>query len=421
MGRGSKKQPTWEDQDGGYGHDSSSTGWHYWRGAYNASPKAPPARAPTRYDQQPEKGRGKHGKENTTSVPWRPAADDGQPVSVMQAVQKALSATRKADQRIRRLQEEKEKKDKCWKLWKENAKREYAKQKRLYEEDLARIDRELHETADTGAAAAARVQELVLRGQEALQPAVEEVAADGEWEQLMQAEPTEEPQGYFREALRAAQAVESPRMPDNQLRMALMNSGLQTPARPKPAALSMRSPLPSTLLQRPAHTSAPVPMEPTAPEENSGAVHPIVDPYSVAAGVSPTVAMAAVTGQLPAFGPPPGFGSPSQAPRHPGQRDPEASRSREEPPRQNVKDATKSKPAPAVTHGSLEDKLNAKREQALGTALTPFGLGAAVSSHEVTDGGPPATGRPNLLANAQIEEDDDEELTGEEWPEPPAT
>ena len=103
----------------------------------------------------------------------------------MGAVQTALSTTRQADVRIRKLQEEKAAKDAAWQAYVAKMQRNFAKQKKEYNSDLVRIEKSLEETMAAGGAAAARVQELVLRGAEALEPAAIEPPQDMEWDAIV--------------------------------------------------------------------------------------------------------------------------------------------------------------------------------------------------------------------------------------------
>ena len=74
-----------------------------------------------------------------------------------------------------------------------------ATQKRNFDADLLRIDKDMETTAETGSQAATRVQELVLRGVAALQqPVEEETTTEAEWDDLI-AEATAAEPGFSRQ------------------------------------------------------------------------------------------------------------------------------------------------------------------------------------------------------------------------------
>ena len=208
--RNSKHDQQWREQDSAY--------WHYWPGTWQLSPSAKAKTAAqgktARYDQlEVDAGGTSRTGSSGALAPWRvagsrPEAATTHAESMMQAVQKALTQTRKADARIRRLQEERVRKDKCWEAFKIKQKKEFAEQKKLYEDDLARIDKDLEDTATYGGQAATRVQELILKGTAALAPAPRDEAVDMEWEQLVSA-PEEVEAGFYSEALRATQGLSS--------------------------------------------------------------------------------------------------------------------------------------------------------------------------------------------------------------------
>ena len=85
--------------------------WQPWRGAYGsyARSKADTTSTGGRYDQVQLKGDGKAQPSESAIAPA-----SVQPVSLMQAIQKALTASRKADIKMRKLQESKDLKERQW-------------------------------------------------------------------------------------------------------------------------------------------------------------------------------------------------------------------------------------------------------------------------------------------------------------------
>ncbi|CAE6952212.1 hypothetical protein AK812_SmicGene15638 [Symbiodinium microadriaticum] len=358
MGRGGNrghKQQQWRSdyessQAPGYGKY-----YKYWEGSWSVSPKsqAQPSLG-ARYDATPSTSR-------RSTAPWKEMFHPPpQETSVMVAVQKALTATRKADVRMRKLREEREHKQQAWQEFLDTKRKELAMQKKNFDADLLRIDKDMDATAESGSLAATRVQELVLKGAVALQQPVEAVSSTGEeWDALI-AEATASEPGFFQTALMATRSMAAPRM-DMPVRRETLHSGeATTPAFSTPdraTSAHPRTPLPSDILQRPAQKASRL-----RTDEMPG---PADDhPPAEASPITPSVANAIQRMSV-------------NEKHHPGQRD--ASKPRcmtsQEPPRPNIKDATKTT-VPADTGGMpLSDKLEQKREALrTGGAMTPFGI-----------------------------------------------
>ena len=111
------------------------------------------------------------------------------PLAVMNAAQKALTAPRKADGKMRRLKEEKERREKQWTQWAAETRASFFAQMKEYETDIARINDEMTHTA-----AAAMLVNHGLPPEEPM-----EVAEDNSWEQLLMAEPetTDDGSGFY--------------------------------------------------------------------------------------------------------------------------------------------------------------------------------------------------------------------------------
>ena len=108
---------------------------------------------------------------------------------------------------MRKLKDEKILREKQWNQWVKEQKQNFAKQRRQFETDIARIDRDLLTAAEVGNQAAERVKILVNNGPTALveEESKEDVAMGDEWERLVQRPATqEEHSAFYREALAAA-------------------------------------------------------------------------------------------------------------------------------------------------------------------------------------------------------------------------
>ncbi|CAE7372548.1 unnamed protein product [Symbiodinium sp. CCMP2456] len=376
--------------------EQGSQSWGYWRGSWQSSPKAKSQpSAAVRYDRSG----GKAAIDRT--APWKPQS--AEPETVMNAVQRALTSTRKADVRIRKLREERDKKDDCWRQFVQKSKKEFATQRRLYEEDLTRIDRELESAADQGEQAAQRVKDLVLYGADALAPAPppQEEPADMEWEQLVATEDrSDESTGFYREALRAAKQFSggSPTPSDATVRAVLAEAlPCKTPVRAGPP----RSPLPSAVLQHPS-VALPPPGLSAAPVEDG---YP--SPPSLGEAPSPVVS---AMNKLRVDGTPP-------TKVHPGQRDATKPRTptHAEAPRQGIKEATMSAPHHDKPEGSaLSRRLAERRQLETGRAMQAFGGAGCAGEGPVLPAAPMAAADPLPPGPSFVEDDEDEPPNSQE-------
>jgi len=391
-GRGGRSQWKGAQEESAPGRgsgDHGSSRWGFWRGSWQASPKAKAkTSAAPRYDQ--DAGPKNAGRQ----APWREPAPPTDPDSVMNAVQRALTSTRKADIRIRKLREERDKKDEFWKRFVQNSRKEFAAQKRLYEDDLARLDRELENTADLGGQAAQRVKDLVMYGVEALlppKPAPDETV-DMEWDQLVASDKGEDEEGFYREALLAAKQMSpSPAPSDGAVRAALAEA---IPCRTPVRTTTSRSPLPSAALQRPSFASPPPGLRGLADDG-----YPSPPSLSGEAASPVTHAM----GQLRVDATP-------SARAHPGQRDVSRPRTptHTEAPRQSIKEATMHGPTPEKRDGSALSKRLEERRQQETRAMQVFG-GAGRGGEPVAPG--PGMPEPPPDQTGLLDDDhDDEEL-----------
>ncbi|CAE7876417.1 unnamed protein product [Symbiodinium microadriaticum] len=355
MGRGGAKGQKY--QAWGSDYDSAPTQGHgkyykYWGGSWAVSPKSQnQPQQSSRYDAAASLTR-------RQAAPWREDVSLPPPeTSVMVAVQKALTATRKADVKMRKLKEEKEFKKQAWQDFLDTKRKELATQKKNFDADLLRIDKDMEATAETGSQAASRVQELVLRGAVALQqPTEEEEPPGAEWDELI-AEATAAEPGFFQTALLATRMAPGDRTEGLPRREPSSRGDAHartysTPDR-TPTALP-RTPLPSDILQRPAQ------------EKHTGG-HGVPVEAPPAAGTSPITPTVSKAMQKLSVA----------DKHHPGQRDASKPRCKtsEEQPRPTIKEATMTTTAADTGGKLLADKLEQKREALrTGGAMTPFGI-----------------------------------------------
>ena len=193
------KRTAWKKSDQRQGQDkwdekwsSSGPPWHVWRGAWS------PRNVTDRYDAVALPS-SSSGTERAGTVPQGTGQGD-----LMREVQKNLSAARRADTRVRKLGEEKVTRGAKWEKWAREAKEKFLRQRRQYEEDLARIDEAIASTTQEGQKAAQMVQNLVAHGMAAKQQQ-QPAEAEALWDSMV-AEPEDATMesGFMRDALLAA-------------------------------------------------------------------------------------------------------------------------------------------------------------------------------------------------------------------------
>ena len=250
---GGKRAPKWKDE-------SNYPPWRdrLWQGAWS-SPRSARNAQPVRYDQLTVQEEAKP-KEDWFATS-NPAGQPGVSYSVMQMVQKELTTSRRAQVKLRRLAEERATKEKQWKLWQEKAKADFMKQKKLFESDIARLDREAAQAAEQGQEAASRVPALIL-GTWSPGPTAKEEEEDHSWERMLQGDPSLSDEALVRQAFAAAR----------EMRRDAMQIG------PVPMQVDGAPPGPGLPPERPAQMAAPagwplgaVPTPPPAPAPAPGA------------------------------------------------------------------------------------------------------------------------------------------------------
>ena len=285
---------TWHKRGGGRGHQSESYahnrdqpwhrdqyagqggGWQLWRGAWSPSRKEDFQR----YDQVQLEGSQPSGSESSL---MKGAS------GFMKAVQKSLTTAKRCETRIRKLQEERSTRDAKWHAWQAKMRAEYAKQKRLYEGDIARIDREVVPQKEQGEQAAQSMTELIAGGVSAMEVPMESTEETDDWEAFIsQAATTDQMSDFMRQAMESAAALQQgnvglhatrggpPRLQKGLSMMPprLMESMVGCPPRPadsgperppdQPVMMPQPMFLPTTMLGQTAET-APPPIATTAP------------------------------------------------------------------------------------------------------------------------------------------------------------
>ena len=399
------KRPAWKKQDQRQGQEqwdrewSKGPSWHVWRGAWS------PRGNTDRYDAVALPS-GSTGSDREVATSQGSAQGD-----LMREVQKSLSAARRADTRIRKLGEEKVTRGAQWERWAKAAKEKFLRQRRQYEEDLARIDEAIASTTQEGQKAAQMVKDLVAHGMIAKQQQ-RPAGAEALWDAMMvEMEDPDMETGFMRDALQAAaragthvpQTMGALATPDSAARllaqaMQYMPGLAGTPVAPPPAPTEM------TAAERAMPANAPPGLAP--PTHSSTTLPP------------PTV-----EGPMPAPEPHiagnPGPGAPYHGSPDPRvdlmKAAPSGNASSPHPPSRAVqRKPIKGAPLQPVhvgtgAAGGLAGKLEAKR-----SALEPFGTARAVSG--VPSGGFSFTvnGQPQNVPVEDLELDDDFEPIGED-------
>ncbi|CAE7305572.1 unnamed protein product [Symbiodinium sp. KB8] len=287
----------------------------------------------------------------------------------MREVQKMVSMARKADGRVRKLKEEQSKRETQWKLFAKKSREDFLTEQKNYEADMKRLAVEIQTATQKGVEASAEVKDIIAHGVRPQDPAMETTDA---WDALLEAA-----------RLLAATLASLPPGTD------LQQFGLRGPA-PAP------SPVPPPLVPEPLyHPPQPVQRDPTLGPPTYCAMSPgtrekRTEPYPATSPL-PVKPDAMPATEQDHKVPPPVL--------HPGQRDPSQHRARtdEEPPRSNVKDATKTLPTKgSAGKADIQAKLDAKRS----AAMQPFrGAGPQPTPPPVPDSGQTNTadGPPGLI------------------------
>ena len=347
-----------------------------------------------------------------------------------QALQKSLTLARRLDGKLRKIAIEKERRNKQWQKYEDQAKKTFLKNRKNYEADLAKLDKEAQETVEAGQIAAAQVKALAIKGT-APAPTAEPMEVEAAWESLWRnAEAPPSGASFLQEALDASanlgvpghvqspgppglctqpppQKAQSCQMPpndvsntgptDEELRILrkYWDSPLANPVEVQPKMRPGPMPPPPQQVAATAGLGGLPAGLPTGPQVPLGYTGVSPDqrahrsaPYPPASPLStmPTRSEENAATEMPMQAGPPPASHASKSARTP------------------IKEATKHLPAKPQTAGvPLQDKLEQKRDQLKGTATQPFRLPPEPNAG-LSDTGDPLQQRVNLL------DDDKEDL-----------
>ncbi|CAE7572527.1 hypothetical protein AK812_SmicGene21545 [Symbiodinium microadriaticum] len=390
-----------------YSDEPSGRPWHIWPGSWSASPKGR-AVPKLRYDQMQLPA---SLSKDTRGSGEEPASGNS---DMMREIQRMVTMARRADGKVRRLQDAKAKREAQWVLFEKKSKADFLEQKRLFEAEIKRITDEIEEATKQGVNASVEAQDLAANGLKPKEPPAEMEDSDP-WSRLLQEDVAQE-HGFLGETLRAARQASSaaPSGPSDG-RM----------AHPADAARLLAA----TLAALPPGTDlSQLGLPPTAPPVSQFPGHsgPLAG-FGTFGMSAPQVGTATPGPQQPVYqglqpvpqqGPPPGFAPDvSQTPAPPGDKAstiPSIAADAKDYSR-GVKDATK-KPSNKGTAGVPEqepllEKLRAKREKELKSmpsALKPFGVGTAPTEMNAANpnGPPPGTSVREQAASLEYDDED---------------
>ena len=156
MGKqGSQAQKGQGWQQNGYG----SAGWHGapWRQPWGQGAEASQSVATMRYDQVVLSGNA------TLSKPNADAHGDAVPMNVTQLVQKAVNVSRKASNKVKRLEQEIALKQQQWEEFQKMLKQAFRSQLTQYETDVSRLEKDLGEAKQSAAEAEQKLKEVTMQ------------------------------------------------------------------------------------------------------------------------------------------------------------------------------------------------------------------------------------------------------------------
>eukprot|EP00439_Symbiodinium_sp_Y106_P068250 s9_g11.t1 len=334
----------------------------------------------------------------SVSVDEVPGTGEGQ---LHREVQRALTSAKKADMKLRKLQEEKQRRGAQWEAYSKSLKQKYITQRKEYEQDLARIQADMEDALAAGKEASTEVRSLIENGLPRAAPMDETPTG---WEELLAQSDDTQVSGFLKDAMAMAQAGRRVPAVEATSSSALMSR--EAAARLLAATMLGVPPglrqvdLPVGLGHEELPGAAPGAPAPVMPVSTTTGERP-GEPHAYTGGQA---AMEGSGGPFPPSSPTGRSGTlpvpaadirtaaerslPRTSPHHPGQRDLSRLRqpTNEVQPRENVKDATKV-PRPAGT-GPAASGLAAKLDQARYEALHGVGALAAVPNISIADDDP---------------------------------
>ena len=399
------------DSKSGWDPKDKAKGWTWWRGTW--SPRGGRSQD-LRYDQV-------EVRTDTKTTAQEEERDSGSLPIPANSIQKALTAAKKQDQRVRRILEEQQRRKQQWQQYKEDTMRKFAKQQAAYEQDMARLDGEHAEAIEAGHVAAAQVKALVAGQQPTTLPATAVDPAKA-WQDLWtQVQAPAPASGFLQEAFTAAgmafrdvdmtgeRAVPRPPVSSigqfsSEVHAGMAPAPLQAARHGAPHAASSRE---TGFLIDPAF--GPVPVREAAngvPQTGSAPTSTLEAAYHIGQTLLGSVPVT-TTGEFSAQAAPSGgdtYAGHVPYPYSPGMHVTKVGATMEISPTTSAKPAAgkriakpRTPPVPAKANGpSLEAKLNAKRASELSTALLTTGMGD-ISRAPATAGqqGQPAPDMPD--------------------------
>ncbi|CAE7727756.1 unnamed protein product [Symbiodinium sp. CCMP2592] len=386
--------PSW---DPAWSSAQPSDAWNIWRGAWKKgreqTPQQPQRLFP-HYDQaiphgKDGKGRSKGKDKTKAAVPMGPSD------TLVPEIQELLNVTRKAEQRVRQLQQAKEKKIQSWDRYMQEMQKSWMEEKQRYTKNIEKIEDDLEKALVAQATARQQLVESVPKA--GVKEAATDRSANDEWDAMMnqweKEQSEEDPSAVYRRAV-AAEAQHSSAHQPRPLHagsplgdytqyhldqrapppwMQWMPWGFPPPP---PGFLQPSAEMGhSANMQASQHLGAPTTRtSDVGPQETTGEPRRCEGPAYAGTSEAPVNAH---PGAFQAASPTPVQLQARDAkdrvdskvsPVHPGQRDLQAPRqpTSEAPPRPGIKEATRSTPVHQHKTGpTLTSKLEAAREHAL--------------------------------------------------------
>ncbi|CAE7884665.1 unnamed protein product [Symbiodinium microadriaticum] len=199
MGGGGRRKQ-WSQQE--WRDWQSSEHWQLWRGAkQSASPKAKANAIPLRYDSMPVE----QPRVQTSLLPTGEEYASTGDADLNREIQKSLTVAKKADVRLRKLQEEKARRAVQWEAYATDVRNKFLAQRKQFEQDRERLQTEMVATMETGQEASAHLRRVVDQGVPARMEVTEEDNAA--WAALTTPSQEPAPSGFLREAMSAVHAA----------------------------------------------------------------------------------------------------------------------------------------------------------------------------------------------------------------------
>ena len=380
MGGGRKKQ--WQAQQEWQDWPAERRQSQLWHGAWaSASPKDASTAIPARYDSM-HVPQAKAGASLALAEEPMSTGD----TALNREIQRSLTVAKKADVRLRKLQEEKARKTAQWELYAKDVKRKFLNQRKQFENDLVRIQGDMAAAMEAGQDASANLRKVVDQGVPSQMDTSEEDMKA--WDELTTEALEPAPSGFLQDAMRTASAARRPppgmeALPGYPAGAPSAPQGMMTPEAASRLLAAVMMHMPGGLTgPAPSGCVGPHPsMAPPAPTEHAGA------PTAAGPANIPTPYVPSPSGRKEEAA------SPSAAKASPPKR----------PPTQRV--PLRGGPLRPVHPStgplsSIQNKLDMRR-----TAMTPFGLTPDLLATGLQT---TVNGQPTAVPTEEIETDGEE-------------